>query len=76
MTSTEWQNPGGYDFTNIVAIVRNIKAAGTAPIIGLQNTNALPGSDTMIFNRIQTQNATIGDTVHDTGVLTINNTGA
>jgi fibronectin type 3 domain-containing protein/regulation of enolase protein 1 (concanavalin A-like superfamily) len=78
MTSTEWQNPGGYDFTNVVAIVRNVMAVpgiSASPLIGLQNSNALPGSDTMIFNRIQTPNPTLGDHVHDTGVLTVSNTG-
>ncbi len=78
MTSTEWNAPAGYDFTNIVAIVRNIKAAPAAPdgpVLGLQNTNAVAGSDRMIFNRIQSPNTTLGDQVHDTGVLKINNTG-
>src|SRR5208282_3309254 len=55
MTSTEWNAPIGYDFTNIVAIVSNITAAPgapSAPVLGLQNLNAEPGSDTMVFNRI------------------------
>ncbi len=78
MTSTEWDAPIGYDFTNIVAIVSNVKAAPgspNAPLLGLQDLNALPGSSTMIFNRIQNPNATLGDIVHDTGVLQINNSG-
>jgi protocatechuate 3,4-dioxygenase beta subunit len=78
MTTTEWPDPSGYDFTNIVAIVRNVKAAPgspSGPVMGLQNLNPLPGSDRMIFNRIQTPNTTIGDQVHDTGILQINNTG-
>jgi hypothetical protein len=78
MTSTEWNAPSGYDFTNIVAIVSNITAAPsapTAPVLGLQNLNAEPGSTTMVFNRIQGQNPSIGDVVHDTGTLQVNNTG-
>jgi fibronectin type 3 domain-containing protein len=78
MTSTEWNAPIGYDFTNIVAIVSNIKAAPdapAAPVIGLQNMNPLPGSNRMIFNTIVQQNTKYGDTFHNTGVLQINNTG-
>jgi hypothetical protein len=78
MTSTEWNAPVGYDFTNIVAIVSNITAAPgapSAPVLGLQNLNAVPGSNTMVFSRIQIQNSTVGDTVHDTGTLQVNNTG-
>jgi hypothetical protein len=78
MTTTEWNAPAGYDFTNIVAVVSNVKAAPgapTGPVLGLDNENALPGSSTMIFNRIESPNTTIGDVVHDTGVLQIENTG-
>jgi hypothetical protein len=41
----------------------------------LQDANALPGSSTMVFNRIQNPNGSLGDQVHDTGVLDIHNTG-
>ncbi len=78
MTSTEWNAPVGYDFTNIVAIVSNIKAAPGAPdgpVMGLQNLNALPGSKTMAFNLIRSPNTVVGDIVHNTGVLQVNNTG-
>ncbi len=79
MTTTEFNAPVGYDFTNIVAVVSNVKAAPGAPsgpVLGLDNLNAIPGSNTMIFNRIQDPNTTIGDMVHDTGVLQIENTGS
>jgi fibronectin type 3 domain-containing protein len=78
MTSTEWNAPIGYDFTNIVAIVHNIKAAPNvpaAPAIGLQNMNPLPGTSRMLFSTIQNHNTSTGDIVHNTGVLKINNTG-
>jgi hypothetical protein len=78
MTSTEWNSPGGYDFTNIVAIVKNVEPAANAPaapVLGLQNLNAEPGSTTMVFNRINGTNPSVGDTVHNTGVLQVNNTG-
>ena len=78
MTSTEWNAPIGYDFTNIVAVVSNVKAAPNspaAPSLGLQDANALPGSSSMLFNRIGTQNTKVGDTVHDTGSLIVTDTG-
>ena len=76
MTSTDWNAPAGYDFTNIVAIVTNVKAAAaTGPVLGLQNMNAVPGSNTMVFTNIVHQNTSIGDTFHNTGVLQVTNTG-
>jgi hypothetical protein len=77
-TSTEWNAPAGYDFTNIVAIVSNVKAAPsapTAPVMGVQNLNAVPGSNTMVFNTIKGTNPSVGDQVHNTGTLQVNNTG-
>src|SRR5581483_4289358 len=77
-TSTEWNAPIGYDFTNIVAIISNVKAgpgAPTSPAIDLQDPNALPGSANMIFNRIQSPNSVLGDIVHDTGTLQVTDSG-
>jgi hypothetical protein len=79
MTSTEWYNPSGYDFTNLVAIVSNVTAAPSAPggpVLSITNPVALPGSNTLLFNRIQIQNSSVGDTVHDTNTITLENTGA
>jgi hypothetical protein len=79
MTSTEWYNPSGYDFTNIVAIVSNVQAAPgapTGPTLSITNPDALPGSNTLIFNRIQGTNPSVGDTVHNTNTITLENTGA
>ncbi len=77
MTTTEWNAPIGYDFTNVVAIISNVTAApgATGPVMSLKNSNALPDSTTMIFSRIQDPNPTLGDQVHDTGVMQITNTG-
>jgi hypothetical protein len=78
MTSTEWYNPSGYDFTNIVAIVSNVMPAPSAPagpVLSITNPDALPGSNTLIFNRIQGTNPTVGDTVHNTNTITLENTG-
>jgi hypothetical protein len=78
MTSTEWNAPIGYDFTNIVAVVSNVKAANgapTGPVLGLQNLNAEPGSNTMVFSRIISPNTSLGDVEHSVGKLQVNNTG-
>jgi hypothetical protein len=78
MTSTEYYTPAGYDFTNLVAIVSNVTAAPSAPggpVLSISNPVALPGSNTLIFSRIQNPNTTLGDTVHDTNTITLENTG-
>ncbi len=78
MTSTEWYSPAGYDFTNLVAIVRNVTAAPAAPggpVLSVINPTAVPGSNTLVFNRIENPNTTVGDTVHDTNTITLENTG-
>jgi hypothetical protein len=79
MTSTEYYSSAGYDFTNIVAIVSNVTAAPGAPagpVLSVTNPDALAGSNTLIFNRIQSPNASTGDVVHDTNTITLENTGA
>ncbi len=77
MTTTEWNAPVGYDFTNIVAIISNVKAAQAVslPAMSLENANAIPDSNTMLFSKIESPNTTFGDTVHDTGVMQITNAG-
>jgi hypothetical protein len=78
MTTTEWNDPTGYDFTNLVAIVSNVMAAPSAPAgpaLTVQDPNAVPGSNNVIFNRIQNPNVTLGDVVHDTDTLHLTNTG-
>jgi protocatechuate 3,4-dioxygenase beta subunit len=75
LTSTEYNAPAGYDFTNMVAIVRNVQPAAAGPVLGLVDTNALPGTGNMIFSVIKNQNSTVGDTVHSSDILTINNPG-
>jgi hypothetical protein len=78
MTTTEWNAPIGYDFTNIVAIVSNVTAAPSAPAapsLTVTNPYALPGSNNVLFNSIYFYNPTIGDTVHNSNTLTLTNTG-
>jgi len=74
-----------YDSNDFVGIIYNVKAAPGAPngpVLGLTNPDAIPGSSTLVFNRIQNPNSTSAqnppgfrDTVHDTNTLQIQNTG-
>jgi hypothetical protein len=78
MTSTEWYDPAGYDFTNMVAIVSNVMpvpSGTTSPVLSINNPDQLPASDTLLFNRIQIPNAIVGDDVHDTNTITLTNSG-
>lgn len=78
-TAEDWNVQ--YDSNDLVAIIRNVKAApGSpgAPQLGLENLDVLPASDRMIFNRIQNPNPAVpggADIVHDTGTLRLHNTG-
>lgn len=46
---------GAYDNQDVVAIIRNVRPAAAGPEIGLQNLDAMPFPDRLIFNRIQLQ---------------------
>ena len=78
MTSTEYDSPAGYDFTNIVAIINNVTAAPNAPTtstLTVTDPYALPGSSNVEFTNIRFPNTTIGDTQHNTDTLTLTDTG-
>ena len=48
-----------HDFTNLVAIIRNVKPAPDAvnsPALGLENLDILPSNTRMVFSRIQNHN--------------------
>jgi fibronectin type 3 domain-containing protein len=67
-----------YDSNDIVGIIRNVKAAPNAvgaAAIGITNTDGVPFNNRLIFNRIQVNDPTNGDIVHDTTTLTVRNTG-
>ncbi|HWE03866.1 MAG TPA: Ig-like domain-containing protein [Tepidisphaeraceae bacterium] len=67
-----------YDSNDIVAIIRNVKPAPGAvggAVLGLQNPNNFPYPDRLTFNRVQNQDPTYGDIVHDTNSLVVENTG-
>ena len=78
VASEDYNSTQYNSFVNFVGIIRNVQAApggASAPVLGLTNPAGLPFSDRLIFNRIQNQNTTYGDTVHDTNAIQINNTG-
>ena len=78
MTSTEYNAPAGYDFTNVVAIISNVTAAPGAPVapkLTVVDPAALPGSTNVAFTNIRFPNSTLGDVVHNTDTLTLDNTG-
>ena len=78
MTSTEWDAPVGYDFTNVVAVVHNVTAAPNlpaGPALTVTDPYALPGSSNVMFTNIRFPNTTVGDTMHNTDTLTLTNTG-
>ncbi len=79
MTSTEYYQPVGYDFTNLVAVISNVTAApgvtAGAPLLSVTDPSALPGSSNVIFSNIRFPNSTIGDVVHNADTLTLTNTG-
>ncbi len=65
-----------YDFNDVVGIIRNVKAAPAGPIIGLGTGDGQPVSGELVFSRILNLDTIYPNTVHDTSVLTINNTGS
>jgi len=78
VAAEDYNNPQFNSFVNFVGIIRNVQPAPDAvgaPVIGLENLDGLPYADRMFFTRIQIPNATIGDTVHDTGTMRIHNSG-
>jgi fibronectin type 3 domain-containing protein/regulation of enolase protein 1 (concanavalin A-like superfamily) len=68
----------GYDYNDIVVIVRNVRAAPAGPEIGLENIDGAPFTDRLAFNKIQdTDNGTIpANKYHGTSVLRVRNTGS
>ena len=78
VAAEDYNGTAYHSFTNVVAIIRNVKPAPdatNAPVLGLENTDGLPSTNRMIFDRIQVPNPTLGDKVHDTAILRIHNTG-
>jgi fibronectin type 3 domain-containing protein len=86
----DYNDPTAFNsFINYVGIISNVKAAPNAalgstpssptgtnpPVMGVQENQTAPGSDTLVFNTIQNPNSIVPDVVHNTNTITINNTG-
>jgi fibronectin type 3 domain-containing protein len=69
-----------YDSNDIVGIIRNVKAAPAAPVVGVENLSGVPSNTRLVFNRIQNKNpnnpAGFVDIVHDQNTIKIRNTGS
>jgi regulation of enolase protein 1 (concanavalin A-like superfamily) len=69
-----------YDSNDIVGIIRNVEVAPTGAVFGLENLSGVPSTTQLVFNRIQNVNPVnpVGfvDSVHDTNVLRVRNTGS
>ena len=82
IAAEDYNDPTYNSFDNFVGIISNVTAAPdatNAPVLGLQNLDGLPGTDTLVFNRIQNTSSNdpsgFVDSVHDTDTVQINNTG-
>ncbi|QOV91332.1 PA14 domain-containing protein [Humisphaera borealis] len=89
-TNEDYNNDpsGGTDSNDFVGIIRNVSISNDGAEIGLENTDAVPFPDRLVFSRVQTQppdtkTLTDGTVVqppnnvtHDTAVLRLRNTGS
>ena len=64
-----------YDYQDVTFIIRNVRAAGGGPEIGLQNLDGAPFSDRLVLSRIGTPDPDFPNFVHDRGSVRIWNTG-
>jgi len=71
------ENNSGYDYQDLVFIVRNVKPAPTASggQISLTNLDGAPFPDRLTFNRIGSLASPPANVVHDRSTVRISNTG-
>ena len=70
-----------YQYTDLVGIITNVKAAPAAPVIGTQNvagsdTEAAPSPTQLVFSTISNSNGSTTSLVHGTNDLRIDNSGS
>ena len=73
------ENTSGFDFQDLVLIVRNVRPAAAATSGGqlaVSNRDGVPFADRLAFNRIGTLASPPSNGVHDRVTLRISNTGA
>ena len=72
----EYSDTSVADNNDNIFIVTNVKPATTAtPTLSLQNVSVLPSNDTLVFNKVQTPNADVGNITRLNNTLRIRNTG-
>jgi malectin (di-glucose binding ER protein)/Calx-beta domain-containing protein len=71
------ETTSGYDFQDLVAIVRNVRPPSTTSgsQILLSNLDGAPADDRMVFNRIGRLASPPDNVVHDSSTVRISNTG-
>ena len=73
------ENTSGFDYQDLVYIVRNVQPAptsGSGGQIAVTNLDGVPFNDRMVFNRIGSLASPPSNGVHDRAVLRISNTGS
>jgi regulation of enolase protein 1 (concanavalin A-like superfamily)/fibronectin type 3 domain-containing protein len=69
----EWEQES--DQNDLIVIVHNVDPAAEAEM-RLENLSPLPGSDRLIFNRIERPDQYVPNAVHDTNTLRLHNDGS
>ena len=64
-----------FDQNDIVGIVRNVQPAAAGAEIGLENLDGVPAADQLVMSRIRDLDKNLPNSVHDTSVLRVRNTG-
>ncbi|MDX6681108.1 MAG: large repetitive protein, partial [Solirubrobacteraceae bacterium] len=72
------ESTSGYDFQDVVAIMRNVRPPGltTGSQISVTNLDGAPFDDRMVFNRIGSLASPPTNVVHDRSTMRISNTSA
>lgn len=68
--------PPQNDQNDYVFVLRNVKVATGRPVLGLVSLEGIDDPTTLAFNRIEVENASIGNDVHDTAQVRVVNTGS
>ena len=63
------------DQNDLVGIVRNVKPAGVAAKVGVENADGVPFDDRLIFSRIRDKDPIVPNYVHDRTTLRVRNDG-
>jgi hypothetical protein len=67
--------PPQNDQNDYVFVIRNVKTVTSRPVLGFVSIDGIEDPRTLAFNRIEFENQTIGNDVHDTSRVRLVNTG-